>query len=162
MRPICIPWALRRIVCTHVTQHMQKRFAEKLLPFNFAIGVPGGMDFVIKFMQLSIEKYIIEPQSRPVPALPSRVAIFLDLINMFNNISQAELMNLLEIEFPELLPLALLLYGRPNKVHFKWHDGSWRQITMIEGVNQGCPFSAVLVALVLDRLIRPLDAALRQ
>ena len=33
---------------------------------------------------------------------------------------------------------------------------------MLEGVNQGCPLSAIFADLVLDRVLRPLDKLLRK
>jgi len=85
MRLICIPLALRRHVATHVANHWQPRFAAKLLPINYAIYIDGRMDFVIKLMKLTVERYIQEPQSKPEPTLPTRAAVFIDLVNMFNN-----------------------------------------------------------------------------
>jgi hypothetical protein len=35
-----------------------------LTPIQLAVGVPNGMDFITKNMQLSIEKFIIAPQQR--------------------------------------------------------------------------------------------------
>ena len=59
--------------------------------------------------------------------------------------------------FPELLPLAHLVYGRPGTVRHRWEDGTCRQITMVKGVNQGCPLSIIFSVLVLDWVLRPLD-----
>jgi hypothetical protein len=33
-----------------------------LLSYSYAVGVPDGSDFVVKAMQLTIEKYIDNPQ----------------------------------------------------------------------------------------------------
>ena len=163
LRPLGIPLALRRLVATHVAAYYRQRFAQKLLPINYAIGIDGGMDFVIKTMQLSIEKYIQEPQEDEAnPKLPTRAAVFVDLTNMFNNISRKELLDIVQECFPELVPMARLLYGLPGSVRFRWNDGSWKSINMLEGVNQGCPLSAIFAALVLDRVLRPLDTMLRQ
>ena len=117
------------------------------------------MDFAIKAMQLSIERYISGPQDRGDD--PSRIAVFLDLKNMFNNISREELRDIVDECFPELVPLVDLLYDTNGEVSFRWEDGSWRRITMIEGANQGCPLSAIFAALVLDRVIRPIDGQLK-
>ena len=83
-----------------------------MLPLNYAIGVDGGMDFIIKTVQLGIEKHISVPQSRN--DLPSRAAVFLDLKNMFNNISCEELMNIITEDYPELLAIINLLYHDPG------------------------------------------------
>jgi hypothetical protein len=56
-----------------------------ILPYNYAVGIDGGMDFIIKSMQLSIEHHIITPQSNNT--LPTRSALFMDLKNMFNLVS---------------------------------------------------------------------------
>lgn len=162
LRPIIIPTALRRIIASHINIAYRQRFALRLLPHNLALGIDGGMDFVVKTTQLQIEKYIQRPQESNPPQLPSRLVIFLDLINMFNRVSREELMHIISEEFPELLPLARLLYGRSVNVHHRWEDGSWRMIDMSEGLSQGCPLSILFAALVLDRVIRPLDGMLRE
>jgi len=48
------------------------------------------MDFIIKTVQLSIDKYITAPQA--AKARPTLVLVFLDLKHMFNNISSEELL----------------------------------------------------------------------
>ncbi|KAL7529537.1 hypothetical protein ACHAXR_009934, partial [Thalassiosira sp. AJA248-18] len=144
----------------------EKRFAMTLLPFNYAVGVEGGMDFIIKSMQLSIEKFIQLPQQRQLdsdqPSVPTRAAVFIDLTNMFNSVSREELLDVIRVHYPELIPLARMLYSAPGTVHHRWEDGTWRTIDMIEGVNQGCPLSALFAAFVLDRVLRPLDLMLKE
>jgi hypothetical protein len=54
--PIGIPTAIHQIIATHVAKQWKDKFALHLLPYNFAVGVPNGMDFIIKSMQLSIKK----------------------------------------------------------------------------------------------------------
>jgi len=112
LRPIGIPSALRRLAGKHINAVFTTRYAMDLLPFNVAIGVPGGMDFAIKSMQLSIEKFIQEPQRDG--HLPLRAAVFLDLVNMFNSISREEMMHFIATQYPKLLPLAQMLYSTPN------------------------------------------------
>ena len=62
MRPIGIPTALQRILANHLAMVLRKQFAAHLLPHNFAVGIDGGMDFVIKTAQLLVKKYITKPQ----------------------------------------------------------------------------------------------------
>ena len=50
LQPLSIPSVARRIIATHVTQSNSVRFAQRLSPHNFAIGVDGGMNFIIKTM----------------------------------------------------------------------------------------------------------------
>jgi hypothetical protein len=93
LRPIGIPTAIRRIMATHVANTWKDKFALHLLPYNYAVGIPNGMDFIIKSMQLSIEKFIDTPQQQQLT--PSRAAIFVDLSNMFNSVSRAELFDII-------------------------------------------------------------------
>ena len=98
-------------------------------------------------------------------SLPPRAVVFLDIRNMFNSVLRQELFYIIEhIEhsFPELLPMANLLYGDDGTVHHQWEDGSWKLIDMREGLNQGCPFSAVFAAMVLDRVLQPLNMELNE
>ena len=71
-------------------------------------------------------------------------------------------MESIRVSFPELLPLSHLLYGTTGSVHYRWEDGSWRIIEILEGVNQGFPLSALFAALVLDRVTHPLDSMLHK
>ena len=75
------------------------------------------MDLIIKSMQLSIKKYIQIPQQEG--SLPIRVVIFADISNMFNSASQESLMDTISLDFPEILPLAHLLYGGPETVYHR-------------------------------------------
>ena len=44
---------------------------------------------------------------------------------------------------------------------YRWEDGTWRVINMVEGFNQGCPLSGIFAALVLDSILRPLDKLMK-
>jgi len=82
LRPLGIPTAIRRLIASHVAKTLRQKFTNHLLPYNYAVGVPDGSDFVVKkAMQLSIEKYIDNPQQNN--HLPTRAAIFFDLTNQF-------------------------------------------------------------------------------
>ena len=62
LRPIAIPSGMRRLTASHIMVSYQQRFAIDMRPLNYAIGVAGGMDFIIKTVQLGIEKHISGPQ----------------------------------------------------------------------------------------------------
>jgi hypothetical protein len=83
-----------------------KKITDHLLPCNYAVDVPDGSDFVIKAMQLAIEKYINHPQQSG--CLPTSTAIFFDLTNQFNSVACIEFKNLIAPSFPELLPFVTL------------------------------------------------------
>jgi hypothetical protein len=160
LRPLGIPTAIRRLIASHVARTLRDKFSSHLLPYNYAVGVPNGSDFVVKAMQLSIEKFIDHPQR--TNKLPTRAAVFFDLTNQFNSVSREEFFNVIETSFPELLPLTKLFYHKANTVHHKWDDGTWRTLLMKEGVSQGCPLSPLFASFVVARLIEPIDSLLRK
>ena len=160
LRPIGIPTAIRRIIATHVAQTWKDKFALHLLPYNFAVGIPNGMDFIVKSMQLSIERFIEQPQQHNTT--PTRAAVFVDLTNMFNSVSRAELFDIIATDFPELYNLTKLLYEDHGTVHYKWNQTKWKHIDMKDGVNQGCPLSPIFATLVLHRVLKPLALQLEQ
>jgi hypothetical protein len=118
------------------------------------------MDFIVKSMQLSIEKFIKSKQD--ANTLPTRAAVFIDLTNMFNSVSRDELFDIIRSDFPELTNLTELLYNKHGNVYYKWKNVKWKTLFMEEGVNQGCPLSPIFATLVLQRALKPIDDALKQ
>jgi hypothetical protein len=110
LRPLGIPTAIRRIIATHVARTLKSKFAAHLFPYNFAVGIEDGSSFVIKAMQLAVEKYIDSPQQNDY--LPTRAAVFFDLTNQFNSVSRQEFFDVIRTHFPELLPLTTLFYDK--------------------------------------------------
>ena len=60
--PLGIPTAIRCLIASRVAHTLRDKFASHLLPYNYAVGIPNGSDFIVKAMQLSIEKFIQTPQ----------------------------------------------------------------------------------------------------
>jgi hypothetical protein len=89
LRPLGVPSVIRRIAGILVLHEYAPTFAEYLLPFNYAIGVGGGVDVVIKTIQLAVYQYIIEPENNG--DLPSCSLVSLDIRNMFNAVSRERL-----------------------------------------------------------------------
>ena len=103
LRPIRISTAIQHIIASHVVRTLHQKIANHLIPYNYAAGVPDGSDFVVKAMQLAIEKYIDNPQQSG--RLPTHATIFFDLTNQFNSVSREEFKNVIVTSFPELLQL---------------------------------------------------------
>jgi hypothetical protein len=53
--PLGFPSAIRRIAGILVLNEYAPTFAEYLLPFNYAIGVGGSVDVMIKTIQLAVD-----------------------------------------------------------------------------------------------------------
>jgi hypothetical protein len=160
LQPIGVPTAIRRILASHVAKTFRNTFARHLLPYNYAIGVPNGMDFVVKATQLQVDRFITQPQLRGDS--PSRCLVSLDLKNMFNEISREKIFEIITAHFPELLPLTSMLYNETGEVWLRMADGSCATIDMVEGTNQGCPLSSTLAAIVLHSVIAPIADLLQQ
>ena len=138
------------------------RFAEHLLPFNFAFGINGGLDLITSTVRLGIERYIRRrrpPVSCPVaPWFPSS----LDIRNiMFNSVSRQKLRELVGRDFPHLKPFADCLYDNTGVSRVRRSDGSWEHIPVDEGFSQGCPSSPIFAALVLRHIIVKINRDLR-
>jgi len=52
--PLGIPTTIRRLTASHAAHALKEKFASHLLPYNYAVGIPNGSNFVVKAMQLSI------------------------------------------------------------------------------------------------------------
>ena len=157
---IGIPTAIRHLIASHVTHTFHEKFARHMLPFNFTIGTPNGTHLIINTMQLQVEKYISFPQLTGIP--PSPAAVFFDLTNQFNSVSREAFFKVIADSFPEIPPLATLIYKQAGTVQHKLADGTWHTLLMEEGVSQGCPLSHIFALLVVTNLLWPLDIELRE
>jgi hypothetical protein len=53
LRPLGVPSAIRRIAGILILNEYAPTFADYLLPYNYAIGVNGGIDLIIKTIQFA-------------------------------------------------------------------------------------------------------------
>ena len=85
LRPLGIPSAIHPITTAAILSEYSSVLAENLLPLNFAVGVSGGCDLVVKTIRLGVDKYISQPEL--AGRLPTRSLVSLDRVNVFNAIS---------------------------------------------------------------------------
>ena len=71
-------------------------------------------------------------------------------------------MSIIAEKFPELLPVATLFYSNSGKVNLRRDNGSWHTVKMEEGLNRGCPLSSIFAAIVLNKILMPLDRIMKQ
>lgn len=158
LRPLGVPSAIRRIAGVLILDEYAPTFAEHLLPFNFAIGVNGGVDVIIKTVQLAVDQYIIEPEQNG--DLPSRALVSLDIRNMFNAVSRERLREIISERFQTLEPYADLIYDGAGETFVRLEDGKWVIIPVNEGFSQGCPASPVFAAIVLHDILSQIQPEL--
>ena len=79
---------------------------------------------------------------------------------MFNAISRHKLREIVREDFPCLENFVDSLYAQPGKTCVKLDDGEWEEIPVCEGFSQGCPLSPILAAIVLNFILKKVDAIL--
>ncbi|KAL7502962.1 hypothetical protein ACHAXN_001911, partial [Cyclotella atomus] len=144
LRPLGVPSAIRH----------------HLLPFNYAIGVSGGVDIIVKTIQLAVDRYIIEKETNG--KLPTRALVSLDIKNMFNAVSRERLREIIAERFPTLEPFTDLIYDDKGETFVRKEDGTWVIIDVTEGFSQGCPASPVFAAIVLHDILCRIQPLLEQ
>lgn len=159
LRPLGIPAAIRRITANAIANELKSDFAAYLLPYNYAVGIHGGIDFVSNTIRLGVEKYIKNPEEYGL--LPSRALVSLDIRNMFNAISRHKLREIVRDEFPRLEPFVNSLYEEDGTTCVKLDDGDWEKITVSDGFSQGCPLSPILAAVVLNYILKRVNKKLQ-
>ena len=160
LRPLGIPSAIRRITANAIANELKSTFAQYLLPYNYAVGIHGGIDFITSTLRIGVEKYITSQVEAGL--LPSRALVSLDIRNMFNAISRHKLREIVRDEFPCLEAFVDCLYEEPGKSLVKMDDGSWEHIPVTEGFSQGCPLSPILAAIVLNHILKKIDDLLKK
>jgi hypothetical protein len=143
LRPLGVPSAIRRISGILILKEYAPTFAEYLLPYNYAIGVNGGIDLVIKSVQIAVDRYIIEPENNG--NLPSRALVSLDIRNMFNAVSRERLREIISEKFSTLEAYSDLIYDGKGETFVRLENGQWTVILVSEGFSQGCPASPVFI-----------------
>ena len=160
LRPLGVPAAMRRIAAVLVLSEYRSSFAEHILPFNFAIGIGGGVDVIVKTVQLAIDKYMIGPEKKK--AFPTRSLVSLDIRNMFNAVSRERLREIIAEKFPSLEAFADLIYDDFGETIVRLEDGTWTSIPVEEGFSQGCPASPVFAAIVLNEILSKIYGELEE
>ena len=151
LRPLGVPSAIRRVTAVLLLHAYRADFASYLLPYNYAVGVNGGIDVITSTIRLGVERYIERPEAKG--SLPSRALVSLDIRNMFNAISRQKLREIMHRRFPELEAFADMIYETTGYTSVKLSDGRWREIPVLEGFAQGCPMSPVFAAIVLNEIL---------
>ncbi|MGH7954925.1 MAG: hypothetical protein ACREOZ_03100, partial [Gloeomargaritales cyanobacterium] len=160
LRPIAIGSALRRLTSGWISRVHRPYIAEKLAPFQFGIGVPGGLDFVALSTSLRVDKYVARSIDEVKTKPPTRTLVLLDLENMFNSVSRKCSRDQLLETFPHLVRYFDLLHEQASKCWYLNPDGLWEWLLQVEGLPQGCPLSGLFACLGLNHILLKLDTEL--
>ena len=71
-------------------------------------------------------------------------------------------MSVIAESFPKLLHITTLLYGNSKTVNLRWDDRSWQSIEMEDDLTQDCPLPSIFAALVLNKILAPLNKILQE
>jgi hypothetical protein len=157
LRPIGIGTHLCHILGTLESHHHLADFAASLWPFQFAIGIPSGMQLLTHSIQNLLFKYL--PGS-PTTTTSSRALAFIDKTNMFNKCSRLNCKHQLDQALPDMVPIFDLLYFNDNVVWYQTPDGTWNSFLQREGYAQGCPLSGIFASTVLHKVLSTLKLQL--
>ena len=88
LRPVAVGEGWQRAFTLTIVRQNNTLFTRFLMPYNFAIGVKGGTNFIHHTLKCEIEKYIDTHENRP----PTRCLVSLDITNMFNEVLRQKAM----------------------------------------------------------------------
>ena len=93
---------------------------------------------------------------------PTRFLIFLDIRNIFNEISRERALYIINTHFPHLSHIANTLLIHSTTCYYLTPNGRWISFQQEEGIPQWCSLRPVLAVFFLNLVIRKLDEDLRK
>jgi len=103
LRPIGIGTSFRRMLICHIIGALGPKIAQLSIPYQYALGIPGGNEIIIQTILESVEQQFLK-------ASPDQILLVFDFTNMFNSASRAATRSELEMFLDELLWLFDHLY----------------------------------------------------
>ena len=150
IRPLAIGEPLRRlvggIILSKYTHRDRNVIAEALLPHQFAIGLPGGLDIMFNIVRLALGSH------------PDWIVLGSDIRSAFQRAVRARFLKILR-HHPTLQPMypfAATCYMYGSTCFF----GELFSYTSAEGSAQGCPFGTFTFAVGIDPDLRAVAAAI--
>jgi hypothetical protein len=143
IRPIACGEAFTRIVCRWALSTVTPDSV--LLPDQFGVGTPGGVEPVVWSINDSI--------AEGCPGLLS-----LDFSNAFNTVSRHRIAQAVAADLPKLYRLTKLLYNQPSPLLVNDAGGNTHTLQSRTGVRQGDPLGPLLFSLAVKPLVLELQA----
>ena len=141
LRPIAVGNLLRRLTSKLFAKAVNDRMENLLAPHQLGVGVRGGCEAAVH----AVRKASTDN--------PGKWVLQLDLENAFNCVDRGHVLNEVATLLPDCLAWTVSCYGSPSFLQFGKNT-----ITSSSGVQQGDPFAAVCFALVLQPVIKAVEA----
>ena len=149
VRPIACGEVLRRTISRALVSHAATKEAavRLLLPHQFGVAVPFGMETVAGLAQLVLDER------------PDTVLLSVDAANAFNRVDRVAVIRRLEESMPHLAGWVRLTYAREPTLYRRVEDGAFQAYTSAEGVQQGDPLGPLLYVLATQPVLEGLQRA---
>ena len=136
LRPIAVGNLLRRLVAKCFSSALAPKAATLLGPHQLCVGVRGGCEAIAQAVR------------RVVKEDPSKWVLQADLINAYNLVDRAKVLEETARHFPECLAWAKTCYGAPSFLKF-----GLANILSALGLHQGDPLAGLLFCLALKPVV---------
>ena len=136
LRPIAVGNLLRRLVAKCFSSALAPKAATLLGPHQLGVGVRGGCEAIAHAVR------------RVVKEDPSKWVLQADLINAYNLVDRAKVLEETARHFPECLAWAKTCYGAPSFLKFGLSN-----ILSALGLHQGDPLAGLLFCLALKPVV---------
>ena len=136
-RPISVSAVFTRVLGKGVMKTMKVQICETLSPFQFALGVPGGVEAVIHAMC-----------SKPLD--DGEIMILSDIANAYGTVKRGPMAEAVAKLFPGLYNLFFFLYSKASELVLSSGD----LVAMVEtGTRQGCTLAGLFFCAVIHPIL---------